>query len=417
VASSTQAHKTEAVAETCGEHPGRRAPRYCLQCHRQELTLEIQHKASGKRQYLPYKCGSWRHPGECARKRAAQDYARIRDALEPFPASSIVYMVLTIDPKRWTADGYDRARRRDAKKAIRDKNAIDTVFRELSRCWQRFSREFKKAYGFQGWVGTVEVTKNGWPHLNIVAVSPELAACAASTHRRCADWSQDARGREAGRRWIGEMCEAAGFGEICFVEPIHDKGKIADYITKLAGDHGGAYAGKTEDAGGLVAGIDDRTVAEIAKLSQLPYDAAKNFRRLRSSKGFLPAKRGSGEYTGALRDRKTGRELGKPSERKEFWSLVAATMQAYNRAKPGEAKRKAGQAMDRAIATAVEIFGRERDGPGVWDPETRRQFPCESMVPKSLTTPPGELARTYRLRPLDSSDSSTFYVKPDKVES
>jgi hypothetical protein len=58
-----------------------------------------------------------------------------------------------------------------------------------------------------------------------------------------------------------------------------------------------------------VESIEGHTVGEVTKLSQAPTIAPSHFRRLRSSKGFLPPKRRDPDITGALFD-EHGQEMG-----------------------------------------------------------------------------------------------------------
>lgn len=207
----------------------------------------------------PYRCHSWRHEGDCRRWRAAQNFARVSKALEPHRPRDVVMMVLTLDPAEWK-DRWE-------------------AFAELSRAWSSLRKAISRAYGGNDWVGTVEVHRSGWPHMNVVMVAPQLGDAVAT----------DPKGT---LEWLKRHAVSCGFGWRCSIEQASSKRAVAGYIVKVAGEVESAAA---PDA-------DGRLVGEVVKLSQLPVEAKRHFRRLRSSVKFLPPpfKSQDPEVTGAL---------------------------------------------------------------------------------------------------------------------
>ena len=214
------------------------------------------------------RCRSWRCGGECARSCWGEDWRRIKGALEPFPASSVSYLVLTLD-RLGSLSGFRWDSEQDA-------------YRELSRLTRNFLARLKRLALERGWdwnpsrwVGTVEAHRSGWPHMNLLIVSEGLA--------------RELRGvqEESGREfpWLrGELLEAAtatGWGAKSAGAAARDVDALAGYMAGLAGESG-------EAAG------------EIAKLTQAPTNAQGKLRRLRSGKGFLPPRQKHDEYTGAV---------------------------------------------------------------------------------------------------------------------
>lgn len=312
-----------------GSKPHATAPGYIHACHECKWKLATWQKTKpAEVTWRPARCFSWRHAGPCARAKAAEDYQRIKEALAKHERSNIVYAVLTLDPSAWTGEGWEawhgdgkRPRREDATK---DKHAITAAYKALVDRWSVFAKAVKRKWGELEYVATVECHRSGWPHLNVVFVCPDLAMETSLEAQRLRLWGRKSKGREVARRVFGDMLESAGFGPIAFLEqalPLEGDGKadrLAAYIAKLAGEAGGVWDGEKRGltapaddapAGQQVLSIEGHTVGEIAKLSQAPTVAPAHFRRLRSSKGFLPPKRRDENLTGMLYD-EAGRPLG-----------------------------------------------------------------------------------------------------------
>lgn len=312
---------------TYGDEPPAWAPRYIHACHEQRWSLATWKKAEpGDVSWRPARCCSWRHGGHCRRRKAAEDYARIKEALGRSERKNIVYAVLTLDPSAWTADGWSEWRgegtRPRRENAVYDKGSIAQAYQALCERWSVFAKRLRREYESIEYVATVEVHRSGWPHLNVVLVCDGLADEVRAAESCLERWGRKAKGREMARRVLGDRLESAGFGPIAFIEPASsldgDHDRLAAYIAKLAGEAGNAWDGTARGLreavsdgpdGVKIESIEGQMVAEIAKYSQVPVDAPSHFRRLRSSKGFLPPKRRDETITGALFD-ENGRELG-----------------------------------------------------------------------------------------------------------
>lgn len=222
---------------------------------------------------VPYSCRSWRcHV--CRRHEAAVMFSRIREALEPYSSTDLVFWTLTID----RASYFGGRRWKDEREAYK---AISHMSRNL---WSRVARMCdRRGWDRPGsrWVGSVEAHRSGWPHYHVVMVCPELAR-EMREQRAAAEIA--GLGEREGRLVQGELrahVEAAGWGRQSTCEAVAgSREAMADYLTKIAGDH-------------------DAAQGELAKLTQLPLNAPIKTRRVRSGKGFLPKRRKS-DWTGVL---------------------------------------------------------------------------------------------------------------------
>jgi hypothetical protein len=334
--------------------------------------------------------------------------------------SDIVYAVLTLDPSAWTGQGWAGSTSVRKPGAVQDLNAMQSAFAELVTRWTVFAKRLRRTWGDLEYVSTVESHRSGWPHLNVIMVCSDLAR-ALKNADDLPGWTRKARGRELARRLLGGVLEGAGFGPIAFLECAGeldaDGGDpLAGYIAKLAGEVGTPFAGK--EAAGLVDSIGGQTVAEVVKHSQVPHKAPPNFRRLRSSKGFLPPKRRDENVTGELLD-EVGRRVG--VGRVERWLEICST---YRSAQP-VARRLIDRAMfewladqDRPLGKKeAEDFaraGRVLHGLGELEPETTvpREVPLEGISAAPIRGPedierilgpfgPGmqTVSNRYQLRP------------------
>jgi len=311
-----------------GSRPHPNSPGYVHACFEEKWKLATWQKADPTAiTWRPARCYSWRHDGPCALGKAAEDYARIKEALAKHERGAVTYGVMTLDPSAWTGAGWEswegegsRPRREGA---VHDKNAIVAAYKALVDRWRIFAAALKRKVGKFEYVATVECHRSGWPHLNVVFVNDQLAGEVKGESTRLHNWGRKSRGREVARRVFGDMLESAGFGKIAFIEcaselEANGTDRLAAYIAKLAGSAGAVWDGEARGltapagdapAGAVVHSIEGQMVGEIAKLSQAPHIAPNNFRRLRSSKGFLPPKRRDENVTGAMFD-ENGREMG-----------------------------------------------------------------------------------------------------------
>ena len=259
-------------------------PRHVAQCWRQGgrgWCVWMKEKAHPELKVrLAYTCHSWRcldehgRPSECARAAAAQLFARIKEATEPYEAGDFSFWVLTLDRNGYYS-GKPWANAEVAYKALGKMS--EKLLKRIRRfCEKKGWEPFKSE-----WIQVVEAHKSGWPHVNLLIKHRELARYLDEVYLQ-----NKARGHseQSSRLLSGKLAEHAqqcGWGMRSTAEPVRDKGAMSGYLTKLA-----AYA--------------DEHIGELAKLTQAPTNAPIKFRRLRSGKGFLPKVRKNGKWTGAL---------------------------------------------------------------------------------------------------------------------
>jgi len=234
---------------------------------------------SGVQTRVPYSCGSWRCP-VCRRHEAAVTFARMKEATSraEYSADGWVFMVLTLD-----RDGYYSG------KPWHD---VNTGYRELSRMSRNFLARVRRAYGGQpgnAWVAVVEAHKSGWPHVNLLLHSPELARELRAQDETFRSLGAGPRERSLLHGSVRESAEATGWGRQSTAEAAQSRDAVSSYIVKLAGQH-------------------DASVGEVAKITQAPTNAPVRFRRLRSGKGFLPPRRHNPKITGVLIRRRRSNE-------------------------------------------------------------------------------------------------------------
>jgi hypothetical protein len=245
----------------------------------------------------PYTCNSWRCP-ECKVHEAQITYARIQQATAPLSQDGFVFFVLTLDQR-----GYDRG---EVAEVFREKHPewfapdgrwrnAECAYKALSAMTRNFLKRLRRFQSRNGWrvlknewVAVVEQHRTGWPHLNLVLWSPELAE--ELEHDRIDRESRiplvlSVERRRAAkvncrilRGELAELAQGTGWGARNTGEAARHSGGWASYITKLAGETGG----------------------EIAKITQAPTSAPVRFRRLRSGKGFLPPRYRDPNITGTL---------------------------------------------------------------------------------------------------------------------
>lgn len=246
--------------------------RHCYECGARDWWIYTWRKGTvGKASRSPYRCNSWRCPG-CRRHEASVTFARIMEAFTAVEARAedCVFVVLTLDREGY----YSGERWRSAADAYR---ALSAMSRAILKRWRRWLERTGRASFGSRWVATVEAHRTGWPHVNLVIHSPDLAA-----HLRAQ--KRGTTGRDA-VLLEGELLSAAvgtGWGVESTAEVCRGKTEsLADYVTKLSFEA-------------------HETTGELAKLTQLPMAAPPRFRRLRSGKGFLPPRRKNPDVTGTL---------------------------------------------------------------------------------------------------------------------
>lgn len=250
---------TEHYVQACetGSKPSRFRKTYIEACESGDWTLVLGDLTTGELKRQAYKCRSWRHTGPCAKARNAQDFARINAALERHDIEDIVYLVVTFPQRgRTVRQGYEA----------------------LADAWPKLRKRLVREYGPMDYVGVAEEHRTGWPHMNLILVNKQLG-------RAC-----QGDGWKIERKRMLPHLQACGFGTQRWLEPARSRGSLAGYLTKLAAQFGS-------------------TTAEVVKLSQVPLTAPPGFRRLRSSRGFLPAKTKDPNVTGWIAVNSTGLPL------------------------------------------------------------------------------------------------------------
>lgn len=199
----------------------------------------------------------------------------MRDAFEPLDARGCCFFVLTLDrlgtysgEKKWD----------DAQSAYRDLGKLSTAFMWRLRRWMT-SMGWRPLHN--QWVQTVEMHKSGWPHVNLIIWSTELAEWIESETNAKLDDHLDANAAKLVSRELADIVTQSGWGIMSTAERAQSAEAVMGYITKTSG--------KVEES-----------LGELAKLTQLPNAAPFRFRRLRSGKGFLPKRIKNEELTGTL---------------------------------------------------------------------------------------------------------------------
>jgi len=199
----------------------------------------------------------------------------MRDAFAPCDPKGMCLLVLTLD-RYGTYSGEQKWE--NAQEAYKDLSRLSNDFLKRLRKW--FKKNGWNALGNR-WVATVEAHRSGWPHVNFLLWSPQLA-----------DWLSEEKNakmregmceQEANRvsSFLADIVTGAGWGLISTAERARNADLACGYIVKVAGKA-------------------DESIGELSKMSQLPTNAPIRFRRIRSGKGFLPPRKKSEFMTGTL---------------------------------------------------------------------------------------------------------------------
>lgn len=236
-----------------------------------------------KQTRIAYTCNSYRCPSaQCQKKAASTDFARIKTALESedLDPAGFVFFVLTLDQHN-TFD--------TLKKPYKDEQE---AFKRLSSNTRFFLRRLRRRQKSRGdrvleneWVGTVEVQRNGWPHVNLIVYAPELAEELREGQKYGPLPDKKRHRAQIVDPWLLSAVTETNWGTISTAEGVRDRDAMAGYIVKLGGEFG-------------------RTSGEIAKITQAPTNARMKLRRIRAGKGFLPPQRTPSDSTGVMMRRR-----------------------------------------------------------------------------------------------------------------
>lgn len=217
---------------------------YVTACQNQAWHLQTWPKiAPDETKAFPFRCRSWRCQGECRQWRGAQDFARIKVALESH--SPWMHVVLTYQDSNYPN--------------------IKELFRLGLRQWAALRKRTQRRFGDYFYIQTWETTRRGVPHCHMSVANLRM-------WREC--------GPDPVNNFHRLMRAAAvdvGFGPIGWVEPIRDTAAMAGYLTKLA-----------------------RELTGQGKDYQIPVKAPRHFRRLRASRRLLPKPFKNEEMTGCI---------------------------------------------------------------------------------------------------------------------
>ena len=227
-------------------------PKSIKACETKAWHLNLVRKSTGEIWDRRYVCESWRHAGDCQRKRNQVDYARMMEGLKRH--SAWLFCVLTVYRTETPRKHYKNVWRRwQSLRQWLVRNYGEAYFDEKK---MRIARRGRIEF-----VAVTEKHKDGFPHVNVVFHLPGLL--------RAYD-----NGYEVLRHELNEAAVRCGWGIRIWLDKVRSKTEIAGYFSKILG--------------------------ELTKGYQIPLNAPPKFRRVRASQGLLPPKRKDVDLTGCL---------------------------------------------------------------------------------------------------------------------
>jgi hypothetical protein len=282
-------------------------PNAARKCVNAAYALEV--IKNGKVSYVRAFCKTWKCP-ICASYVRAVNYCQVRDTLKQYELSTIFYAVNTVSSTVLTN--------------VLDINA-DESYEYVYKCWKRMYQRIRRHYSDIKMIQTVERMRNNYAHLNTIFVSKQLAE----------DWVASPL---IVSTWYNKISKEAGFGHMTSFTSVNSVEGMSSYITKISN-----------------AGDDGTTVnqsSHIVKLSQLPLNAPKGFRRLRSSKGFLVRR-----FTGMSKD--TGTEYRFIRGHAELLNVMQASQarhdETYDSLPPDAGSDKEPSETDTNVSEPVSV--------------------------------------------------------------
>jgi len=179
-------------------------PRSCKACSSGTWTVVTYDRADRRNPSAQrFFCKSWRCDGDCRLWKSAQDFARIKEALQS--CSYLTYHVLTFDPKDWG-----------------DNEHWYGQYKGSMRCWDLMRKSIVRRWGEIAYVQTWERNKNKGLHCNLVLESePIWKDLQASKYHFRNEWES--------------IAVASGFGKINWSEHVRgERGGLAGYLVKLS---------------------------------------------------------------------------------------------------------------------------------------------------------------------------------------
>ena len=193
---------------------------------------------------MAFRCQSWRHAGECRLWKGAQDFVRVKEAIEKH--KHWCHITLTfLQP-----EGADK----------------ENMYREGVVKWAKLRKRMVREFGAIQYVQTWERHRSGYPHVHLAVTNKELYARSSDTPRK--NWNNHLR----------DAAVECGFGQIGWIEQLRNKAAMAGYLTKLA-----------------------RELTGRGKDYQTPINAPRHFRRLRASVRLLPPIHHNPDISGVLK--------------------------------------------------------------------------------------------------------------------
>lgn len=311
--------------------------------------------APGRQTRSIYTCNSSRCPSpQCQKAAASRDFSRISAALNQpqFDTRSWVFLVLTIDQR----DTFGKL-----VKPYRDEQ---DAYKRLGLNTRLFLRRLRKHQKRQGWrvlanewTSTVEVQRNGFPHMNMIVYSPELAKELREKQAIGPHPNNRRRHRAQVDGWLLEMITATNWGTISTAEACRNADSLAGYVVKLSGDL-------------------ERTSGEISKITQAPTNAKMKLRRVRAGRGFLPAK---AKKEGPLLEQRTGVMM---KRQKAFGVMTASPMLEPDMVKPvGESEEEQAAQYELYRQGVMKALQVERDALKVEEEERAMLKADPSLLP------------------------------------
>lgn len=217
---------------------------YIEKCERQGWHLELHNVNDGELFTAPYRCGSWRHEGDCRQYKSQQDYSRMREAI----ASRTHWLHIVLTYPTWISDD------------------LTALYRQGLSDWAKLRKRTKRRFKEYKYIQVWERTRKGYPHCHM-AVSCERLYLACGTdpiHNF--------------HQYLQADAVACGFGPIGWCETIHSPEIMSRYLSKLCEE-----------------------ISGNGKSYQIPVNAPPHFRRLRASVRLLPPIRKNPDITGEMK--------------------------------------------------------------------------------------------------------------------
>jgi hypothetical protein len=308
-------------------------------------------EGAGPISYVRWRCLTRRHEGICRKRYNRLLRDRIVRGLTKYRPEDCIFVVLTLMGRH---------------------GSKFEAFRTINRKWKVLRHRLERRFGKLAYCAVAEVHRDGFPHLNLLVVNESWA-----TDLRIDEWQRGARvcAEERSPDWFQGFCVDAGFGMMATCERAQDVNAVAGYIGKLASDVGVATPG---------------TVAEVAKLSQVPEFAPPHFRSLWASRGFLGPKIKNEAVTGEMHFateeecRNFASEIHKWRAWDSLWNYLEG-IRAHRKLTPGEHENRLAEQIAPDVRSPVVVWKQPQSDlaltPGRRVADVSPPFPAEKEKP------------------------------------